>query len=624
MLQSINERVSGWVSKIIIGLVALTFVLFGANYYVTKGGHSSTYMEINNTSISRQEYEGLFRQIKAQFQQFNLPKSFIIKQVDNALIRATVETESAKNNGFYISIDQVKQALLNVPEFQEKGVFSEHQFERVLASLGFTPSGFFSKVQNDLLVRQQQFSVVDSSFMLPSEIKKMYQYLYQQRSYQIVTFDKGSYLEKAKPTEKAMKAYYEKNNKDFMSEETLTLEYVLLDEFSIAKKLSISDDDVRSYYQENQSSFIQPAQYKIAHILLTKPIQSDKTLLESANLLKSNLDKGQSFAKMANEYSGDLLATDGQLPEGDINSFPKSFATPLTILKPGETSKPFQTEDGIEIVKLISLTPEKQLSLEASREKIMSHLKKEKVQAKFAELGEVLTEVSYQEPDSLEPVAQALSLPVKTLGPIDKNGTKEGLGQETALLNAAFTKKNIESGENSEPVQLDEGRVLVFRVKQRQAPKRLSFDKVKNKISDILSAKEASKLATIDASAYEVILKSGNKEKAQAFLADKKLTQKAFTNQQRQQKDIDEELNTLAFSLVLSEKATPYFAVKSKQLLNGDSVVMAITHVKDGDFKAVSSEEKASFGQKLTKSLGERDYALYIDNLIKNAKIKRI
>lgn len=624
MLQKINERVSGWIAWIIIILIAITFVLFGANYYSTRGQHSQVKMDINGDEVSVQQYENLYRRFKAQFQQFNLPASFIKKQTEQELVKASVEKQSALKNGFFIAPEQVKAAILTVPEFQENGEFSEQKYERVLANVQFTPTSFFDKIKLDLLAKQQQFSIAETNFTLPNEAEKLYQFLFQTRSYQSALFNYKNYLKDIKVSEKEASAYYKENHAKFMSDEKVTLEYVLLDQDLIAKRIQLKESDLKKYYEENKQNFIEPATYSVSHILISKPVSENETTLQLADRVYDKLKNGANFSEVAKEYSADLLSEDGKLPTGSLELFPKAFASILPNLKVGEVSKPFASKDGVEIIKLDGSTKAKELSFADSKARIKATLTKDRAQAEFASLGETLADVSYQEPDSLVPVSEALSLDIKTIGPLTRDGEKEGLGSNEKLLKAAFSKEQLNRGENSEPVQVEDEQVVVFRIKEHVKPTELPFAAVKGEIQKRLKVKGAKALAMAKAQTLKSLLEQGDTSKVDAFMDENKLSWITVSDEKRNPKAKPTQLQEKAFSLSVANKkiAERYLALNATVLKKGNAAVIALTSVKVGDYQMLNSEDKTKFQAELAKSFGERDYALYLNHLIKNATVE--
>ena len=150
----------------------------------------------------------------------------------------------------------------------------------------------------------------------------------------------------------------------------------------LASKINITETDVQTYYTANKEKFIDPARASISHILLEDEQQ--------ANELVGRIKDGEDFGELAKQFSKDDSTKEKagkietQTQEGsyipgigayeELNK--KIFAAgPAKVL-----DEPFETEKGREIVKVDSITPERQKTLEEVSQQVISMLANEKRQ----------------------------------------------------------------------------------------------------------------------------------------------------------------------------------------------------------------------------------------------------
>jgi len=135
------------------------------------------------------------------------------------MITNEVTVQSARNYGFEISADQANAAIVNIPQFQEDGHFSTEKYQQALNGALFTPETFQNEVKQGMLLNQQRFAFMGSSFALPSEVNRFVRLYMQTRDYDYLTISAAELENQVQISPDDIKLYYSKNQKEFMSPE---------------------------------------------------------------------------------------------------------------------------------------------------------------------------------------------------------------------------------------------------------------------------------------------------------------------------------------------------------------------------------------------------------------------
>lgn len=140
-------------------------------------------------------------------------------------------------------------------------------------------------------------------------------------------------------TETTLKAYFK---------DQIVIQKVL---DSITKDVAVKDADVQSYYTANPYKYTEkPNRINTAHILVKTQAEAEK--------VKSRIDAGEDFAKVAKELSLDTATKDKGGELGFVNydnsGLEESFINAALKLKVGEVSSPVQTSYGYHIIKCIA------------------------------------------------------------------------------------------------------------------------------------------------------------------------------------------------------------------------------------------------------------------------------
>jgi len=150
----------------------------------------------------------------------------------------------------------------------------------------------------------------------------------------------------------------------------------------LASKINITETDVQTYYTANKDKFIEPARAGISHILLDDQQQ--------ANELIGRIKGGEDFGKLAKQFSKDEstkekagrieteVQEDSAIP--GIGTYEELNKKIFAGDAPKVLDEPFKTEKGWEIVKVETLTPQRQKTLDEVSQQVISMLANQKRQ----------------------------------------------------------------------------------------------------------------------------------------------------------------------------------------------------------------------------------------------------
>jgi peptidyl-prolyl cis-trans isomerase D len=279
----------------------------------------------------------------------------------------------------------------------------------------------------------------------------------------------------------------------------------------------------------------------------------------------------------------------------------------LTLNHVGQVALPFKTSKGYELFKVVQYTPEEVKSFTQVKEVIRTQLLTEKAQANYAKVLESLGELSYQSPDTLEPVSQALKLPILHTLPISKEGGSDSMTQNPELLKAAFSSDVKSLGNNSEPIQINPSTVVVIRVQKRFPPHPESFQSVQNRVENELLIQQAKK--QVEALGLKIIKGSATLPKSLAW--------QSVLNEAREGETKHSPIRDVAFTISQNKQVVGAF------LMNGDYMLVRLDGVHAGKYQSLDQEQQHALMHQLESAYGAIDYNLYMRELVETASIKR-
>jgi parvulin-like peptidyl-prolyl isomerase len=150
----------------------------------------------------------------------------------------------------------------------------------------------------------------------------------------------------------------------------------------LASKINITETDIQTYYTANKDKFLEPAKAQISHILVDDEQQAKELI--------GQIKDGEDFGELAKQFSKDentkqnngriepeiLKGSDvpGIAANSELNK--KIF----TVDAPKVLDEPFKTENGWEIIKVDTITSERQKSLDEVKQQVAMMLANQKGQ----------------------------------------------------------------------------------------------------------------------------------------------------------------------------------------------------------------------------------------------------
>ncbi|MBA2656958.1 MAG: SurA N-terminal domain-containing protein [Tatlockia sp.] len=624
MLQKLNERIQGVVAWIVIILIALTFTLFGVDYYMQSHQASDSEIVVNGKVISKQAYEIAYRRYRQQSDISQMTAATELaqkKQVLNDMVNNEVSVQAANKAGFEVTRNQADGAILGIPQFQQDGHFSPERYQQALSGAMFTPESFRNEVRQGMLLNQQRFAFIGTAFALPGEVEKFVKLYMQTRDYDYLEIPTANFIKNINIAEEDIKKYYQEHQKEYLAPEKVNIQYVQLSTKHLKDNIKLSSSQIEQYYEDNKSNYLTPAQWQVAHILFALPEdasdekrqQIKQNAIDTHQALQTDPSKFNEFLKTKSDDKLSITSG-GVLPwmVAGQSGFDKALAD---LTKPGEISEPVELPHGYEIFKLIAYKPAVLKPLSEVEPQIKEQLLSELSQAQYAQALEQLGDLSYQSPDSLTPVADALKLALKQSELFSRQGGGTELTKSKQVINAAFSHDVLELGNNSEPIQLDNDSVVVIRVDKHITATERPIAEVKEYISNLLKLQEAIKQAKLLGD--KLFSNNMQQIEQQKLLTENQLKWQEVANSTRDNDKADTTINELAFSLARVNSQD------GRSLANGNYVIVRLKKINDGQMKLLNKEQQASLEQQIESSYGLMDYDLYIRDQISKMKIEK-
>lgn len=486
MLEIIRERAQGLIVKIILGLITIPFALWGVDSYIRGGDKVDIVAEVNGQNITRQEFS---RTLKEQQERMRgamgerydpamLDRPEVRQSVLDGLVQQHLLAMEADRVGINLPDTLLASIIAEIPEFQQDGKFSQARYESMLRAQDMTPAIFEHRLRQNLMI-QQLFEGLSHGVAVPRASEEMIVRLAeQQREISLAMLTPEQYMIQLKVDPADVKAYYDKHREEFLVPEQARLDYVVLSADELQQQMVVSDEEVKKYYDEHSAQYHEAEQRRASHILIAERTQAEQILKE----IKQNPARFEDLAKQHSKDPGSA-AQGGDLGFFARGAMVKPFEDAAFGMKGGEISGLVQSDFGFHIIKLTAIRPGGARSLDEVRGEIGQELKKQKAVKKFAELAETFSNTVYEQPDSLNPVADALKLKIQSSPWISKKGTDMALLKHPKLLQAVFSEDALKLKRNTEAVEVAPNTLVAARVAEYKAASYKPFEELHTELA---------------------------------------------------------------------------------------------------------------------------------------------
>ena len=511
MLQNIRARTQGAVAKIIIGLIVISFSIFGIESLLFSGGASAV-AEVNGEEISpfdlQQELSVQQRQLLSimgdDADPALLDQALMNQKALEALIQREILRQAAGDLSLTVSDAAIGEIIASMRQFQIDGRFSRDMFQSALVSSGFTPALFRDRLAEDVQIGQLQAGIAGSDFVTRGELALAARIALEGRDVRYITLPLADYRRDASVTDAEVQAHYEANRDAFQSEESLAIDYLelRLDDY----RKPVEEARLREEFDLVRGEYELPAEARVSHILLEGDDEERQARLAE---VQAALAEGLAFEAAAAQFSDDAgsAQSGGDLGYTAGDTFPPAMEEAIGALALGERSGPVETEAGTHLILVTDRREGSEASFDSVAGELEERIQRREASADLLRDVELLRDLAFNAADLGEPAAE-LDIDVSSVDSVTRNQT-EGLFARPSLLNAAFSEDVLEAGHNSDVIELDSEHFVVLRVARRRPPEPLGVDDVREQIAALLRDEAARKLAARQAQALLLSLEAG-------------------------------------------------------------------------------------------------------------------
>ena len=419
MLETMRNAAKGWVAKVLMALLVLSFSVWGIkdvsssfsdNVLGWFGWGPKDLVKVAGKTILATEYTTtLQRQLKLLSQQSGqnvtideAHKLGLDKQVlDSLIANVAIDAQREKLN-LAVSDNSIAESLRGNRAFQDSaGKFDASLLQRFLNQNGMTEAGLVARERVGQL-HSAVTSVAATELKLPKTFDlALAQFGGQSRDakYFIVT---ATEADVTPPTEDELKKAYSAAPSVYTAPEYRSIAVMKVDPADIAAKISLTPEEITAGYDKFKADYFTTEHRDILQLVF-------KTL-DDAKKAKARIAGGEDIMKIATERGdkeADILLKDqtkGDFLDGKIAD--AAFA-----LKEGTVSDPVEGSLAIALLKAVKVVPEKQPTLDEVKPELIKRLQLDKARDEIQTTYNDVEDARGKQ-QKFEEIAKAVGLPL--------------------------------------------------------------------------------------------------------------------------------------------------------------------------------------------------------------------
>jgi peptidyl-prolyl cis-trans isomerase D len=470
MLQTMRKAARSWVAGILIGLLVISFAVWGIND-VFRGRTQTAVAVVDGREIAPAEFQQAFRaavrQASAQAQrdvteaearEAGLGAAVLERMVGEAALDAL-----ARRLGLIASDAVAAAEIQNIPAFKNPvtGAFDANTYRQILSENGFTVQGFEDNLRRELARRKLLLAAGTGVLAPPAFASLDLAFRTERRGVTVLPLDPGQVEQPGVPTDAQLKALYDSRREQLMMPERRTLTLALGAPQDFASAVQAPDEKVRELYEFRKGELGVAATRTFVQIVAPDEAKAR----EAARRLAAGEDAAAIARALGLQapLSFNAVRAD-QVPD-------KAVAEAVFALEAAGATPAVKGALAWAAARVTALTNSETPSFAEAAPALRAEIAAEEAQGALLKATELFEDAT-ADGATLEAAARQAGLRVLTLAPVDAEGRRADGQPESFLatapdaLNVAFDQAQSEIGEM---VNLPGGGYTAVRVDAIQA-----------------------------------------------------------------------------------------------------------------------------------------------------------
>ncbi len=455
LMSKLREGAGGWIAKIFLGLLILSFGVWGIAD-VFRGFGAADVAVIGSTKIGTEDFRRIYtdrlQTLSRQFGRGITPDQAralgLDRQILGELLAENALDEKSRQLGLAIDDATLARHIQADPNFRGPGgSFDPAYFQGVLRNNGFTEARYVA-AERKLMLRQQIARALGGEVAAPAVLREaVRRYETEERNAEFVTLAPRDAGEIAAPTPEQIAKFFEERKVSFRAPEFRKIALLALTPETLLPWIQLSEADLKKAYEDRKDRFSTPEKREVEQIVFANA--------EEAKAVAERIRAGATFEAIILERKLDKkdislgLVTKRELLDAAVAE--AAFA-----LTAGSTSAPVAGRFGPVIVRVLKIEPGRQPPFTEMEPLLRRELATEQARRQMLDLHDKI-EDDRASGATLAETARKVGLTPTLIEAVDRSGREpdgtllQNLPAREQLLTGAFAAR---VGVESDPIEL--------------------------------------------------------------------------------------------------------------------------------------------------------------------------
>jgi len=627
MLQTIRDRVQGWIATTIVLLLIIPFAFWGINYYFD-GGAEISVLSVDDRDVPLRDYQRTLQNLRQRWvaaTQGKVPvdDEILKKQTVDSLVNRELMSKAAAELGLRVSNEQVRTAIEGVDIFRGANGFDRLVYESAIAQMGLTPAGFESQVRDDLTAEQLQTAIVGSVFSSGDEVRNLAALRKQARDIRYAILSADALKEGSDVSDADIKDFYDRNPDLFQEPERVKLAWLHITLQRIADEVPVDDATLEAWYQDNTASYTVAEQREVRQLLVPVANDAEDAVAQAAQArAEAIMERVRAGAKLKDILAEEDKSGKEPLEYSDFGFLGRGvldaeIEAPAFSAAAGQSIGPIASKFGFHVVEIGQIKQSSANSFADVRAEVERDYRHAEAAKGYAELADRLATLAYEHPDTLDIAAEELDLRIQESELFSRDAPPGELLANPQVLESAFSEEVLVNHNNSEMIELEGDQAVVLRVTEHVPARVMPLEQVRERIVTRLRFDQAREAMEKRGAALLAQLQAGTD--AAALAGKEGLEWQTSNDVQRDDPGVNRAILRAAFSAGRPRDAAPVYTGVS--MGSGDYALVIVTDVSEPAPESFTKADLDAVREELDRLKAVNGWTRYVKELRQRADV---